>query len=33
MTQALVHIALAVRDWDEAIEFYRNRLHFAEWVR
>lgn len=29
MTQALVHIALVVRDYDEAIEFYTKKLHFA----
>ena len=26
--QALVHIALVVRDYDEAIEFYTRKLHF-----
>ena len=28
MTQALVHIALVVRDYDEAIDFYTKKLHF-----
>lgn len=28
MTQALVHIALVVRDYVEAIDFYTKRLHF-----
>ena len=28
MKQSLVHIALVVRDYDEAIEFYTNKLHF-----
>lgn len=27
--QALVHIALVVRDYDEAIEFYTKKLHFT----
>ena len=27
--QAIVHIALVVRDYDEAIEFYTNKLHFT----
>jgi catechol 2,3-dioxygenase-like lactoylglutathione lyase family enzyme len=27
--QSIVHIALVVRDYDEAIEFYTNKLHFA----
>ena len=27
--QALVHIALVVRDYDEAIEFYTRKLHFT----
>ena len=31
MKQALVHIALDVRDYDEAIDFYVNKLKF-EWV-
>lgn len=29
MAQAVVHIALVVRDYDEAIEFYTNKLHFT----
>ncbi|MEL4861331.1 VOC family protein [Pseudoflavonifractor phocaeensis] len=29
MMQALVHIALVVRDYDEAIEFYTRKLHFT----
>lgn len=29
MKQAIVHIALVVRDYDEAIEFYTKRLHFT----
>jgi catechol 2,3-dioxygenase-like lactoylglutathione lyase family enzyme len=28
MIQAVVHIALVVRDYDEAIEFYTKKLHF-----
>lgn len=28
MKQSIVHIALVVRDYDEAIEFYTNVLHF-----
>jgi catechol 2,3-dioxygenase-like lactoylglutathione lyase family enzyme len=28
MMQALVHIALVVRDYDEAIDFYTKKLHF-----
>ncbi len=28
MTQALVHIALVVKDYDEAIDFYTKKLHF-----
>jgi catechol 2,3-dioxygenase-like lactoylglutathione lyase family enzyme len=28
MKQTIVHIALVVRDYDEAIEFYTNKLHF-----
>ena len=27
--QALVHVALVVRDYDEAIEFYTRKLHFT----
>lgn len=29
MKQSLVHIALLVRDYDEAIAFYTEKLHFA----
>lgn len=29
MTQAVVHIALVVRDYDEAIDFYTKKLHFV----
>lgn len=29
MIQAIVHIALVVRDYDEAIEFYTKKLHFT----
>lgn len=29
MRQSIVHIALVVRDYDEAIEFYTKRLHFT----
>lgn len=29
MKQSLVHIALVVRDYDEAIEFYTRTLHFT----
>ncbi len=29
MKQAVVHIALVVRDYDEAIEFYTKKLHFT----
>lgn len=29
MKQSIVHIALVVRDYDEAIEFYTKRLHFT----
>lgn len=28
MEQSIVHIALVVRDYDEAIEFYTKKLHF-----
>lgn len=28
MRQSIVHIALVVRDYDEAIEFYTQKLHF-----
>lgn len=28
MRQSIVHIALVVRDYDEAIEFYTKKLHF-----
>ena len=29
MLQSIVHIALVVRDYDEAIDSYTNRLHFT----
>lgn len=29
MNQAILHIALVIRDYDEAIEFYCKRLHFT----
>jgi catechol 2,3-dioxygenase-like lactoylglutathione lyase family enzyme len=29
MNQSIVHIALVVREYDEAIEFYTNTLHFT----
>ena len=29
MNQAIVHVALVVRDYDEAIEFYTQKLGFA----
>lgn len=29
MRQSIVHIALVVRDYDEAIEFYTNKLNFT----
>ena len=29
MRQSIVHVALVVRDYDEAIEFYTKRLHFS----
>ena len=29
MKQAIVHIALVVRDYDKAIEFYTKKLHFT----
>ena len=28
MRQSIVHIAIVVRDYDEAIDFYTNKLHF-----
>jgi hypothetical protein len=28
MRQSIVHVALVVRDYDKAIEFYTNTLHF-----
>ena len=28
MHQSIIHIALVVRDYDEAIDFFRGRLHF-----
>ena len=29
MLQSIVHVALVVRDYDEAIEFYTKKLHFT----
>ncbi|HKO96567.1 MAG TPA: VOC family protein [Pyrinomonadaceae bacterium] len=29
MKQAIVHVVLVVRDYDEAIEFYTKKLHFT----
>ena len=29
MRQSIIHVALVVRDYDEAIEFYTNKLHFS----
>jgi catechol 2,3-dioxygenase-like lactoylglutathione lyase family enzyme len=29
MRQSIVHIALVVKDYDEAIDFYTNKLHFT----
>jgi catechol 2,3-dioxygenase-like lactoylglutathione lyase family enzyme len=29
MQQSIAHITLVVRDYDEAIEFYTNKLHFS----
>lgn len=29
MNQSIVHIALVVKDYDEAIDFYTNKLHFS----
>jgi len=29
MRQAIIHMALIVRDYDEAIDFYCNKLHFT----
>lgn len=29
MVQSIVHIAIVVRDYDEAIEFYTKKLHFT----
>lgn len=29
MKQAILHVALVVRDYDEAIEFYTKKLHFT----
>lgn len=29
MVQSLVHIALVVKDYDEAIKFYTKKLHFT----
>jgi len=28
MRQTLIHVALIVRDYDEAIDFYCTKLHF-----
>lgn len=29
MIQSVVHIALVIKDYDEAIEFYTKKLHFT----
>src|SRR5512137_2937387 len=29
MKQSIIHIALVVRDYDEAIDFFCNKLHFT----
>jgi len=29
MKQSIIHVALVVRDYDEAIDFFCNRLHFS----
>jgi catechol 2,3-dioxygenase-like lactoylglutathione lyase family enzyme len=29
MKQSIVHVALVVRDYDEAIDFYTKKLHFS----
>ncbi len=29
MQQSIVHVALVVKDYDEAIAFYTNKLHFT----
>lgn len=29
MNQSIIHIALVVNDYDEAIDFYTNKLHFT----
>ena len=29
MRQSIIHVALVVRDYDEAIEFYTKKLHFT----
>ncbi len=29
MKQSIIHVALVVRDYDEAIEFYCQKLHFT----
>ena len=29
MKQTILHVALVVRDYDEAIDFYTNKLHFT----
>jgi catechol 2,3-dioxygenase-like lactoylglutathione lyase family enzyme len=28
MNQSIIHVALVVRDYDEAIDFFRSKLHF-----
>lgn len=33
MTQALVHITLVARDYDEAIELYTQKPHLAQRIR
>jgi len=29
MDQSIIHVALVVRDYDEAIDFFCNKLHFT----
>lgn len=29
MIQSIIHIALVVKEYDEAIEFYTKKLHFT----
>ena len=29
MNQSIIHVALVVRDYDEAIEFFCHKLHFT----